>query len=146
MRYADKAIGLPNNPAVIPGDIDTASYTSNVEMSLTERLHNVWNYLLVDYHYTFLHERMNQLKRKHFSEELLKNNLISLIFYNHHHSMLSRNYVPNAIEVGGIHLTPAQPLPKVSLPLLSKMNCPKMVLISFKYNVVIQTIIFAYFG
>ena len=89
-RLADNTIGLPNNPAVIPRDLDCSSDTFSVEMSFTERLDNVWNYLLLDYLYMFFLKKVDKFKRKSFSEELLHKKQISLIFYNNHHSMLPR--------------------------------------------------------
>mgnify|MGYP003729842683 CR=1 FL=1 len=130
LKWADEAIGLHRNPAVIPGDFDSSSETSNVEMSFIQRLNNVYNDLFLSYHhYIFARRKVDNFKRKLFSEELLDKKHVSLIFYNNHYSMLPRNFVPNAIEIGGIHLTPAQPLPKVS-----KMNYINNVT-SFEYNV-----------
>ena len=111
LQWADHNIGIPNNPAVMPSEFDSSS----LHMSLVERIRNVWNYIIVDYHSIYIRERIDEFYHQHFAEELLYKKSVSMIFYNNHPSLLPRPYVPNAIDIGGIHVNPARPLPKVSL-------------------------------
>lgn len=109
---ADRDMGLINNPAVVPMQY----FSYSVEMSFAERIRNLWNTLLFDYLCTPIRQNLNdEILRKEFSEELLHKKKVSLIFNNNHASLLPRPSVPNAIDVGGIHIGPPRPLPTVSL-------------------------------
>lgn len=110
-KLADKILGIPNNPAIIP--LELAG--SKPEMNFFERIGNLWNYLIVDYYYyTKIRPMIDEFYEKYFTDDQLYKKDISLIFFNNHQSFLSRSTTSNAIEIGGIHIKPASPLPEVS--------------------------------
>ena len=88
------------------------------KMSYTQRLHNTFTNLVENVIYSGLHlPNQNRLYRKYFPNarksfyETHKSSAI--IFVNNHVSSSSaRPYLPNIIEIGGIHVKPAEPLPK----------------------------------
>lgn len=109
--FANKAIGLFNNPAVIPLEMTH----SEADMNFIERITNVWNYFLAGYYYYIkIPPLIDRYYREFFTEDQLYKKDISLIFYNNHASFLPRTMSPIAIEIGGIHVKAAKPLPKVS--------------------------------
>lgn len=105
------------------------SYTStlNAPMSNSETF---WDRLLNSYDYVFTNALVwwydrdaTVIGRTYFGEDvpdaytLMKQ--ISLVFVNSHFSFnLPRPWVPNLIEIGGIHVTDPKPLPKVKLELI----------------------------
>lgn len=59
--------------------------------------------------------------KKHFGEDfpgihgILLNT--SVVLVNHHHALaFPRPYLPNMVEVAGMHINPIKPLPTVSAP------------------------------
>lgn len=113
-KLADAAIGCPVNPATIPQE----RFDSKLTMSFRERLENVWRHLLTDYHmYFVMRPKINQFYQKYFPDSESPNKKkVSLAFYNSHASLLSRPTVPNAVEVAGVHIQPANRLPQVRPP------------------------------
>ena len=110
-KLADHAIGVPHNPAIIPLELTA----SKPKMSLIERIKNVWDNFIVDFHQrTSVRKAINKFYREFFTEDLLHKKDVSLIFFNNHASLLPRPSIPNAIDIGGVHVQPAKPLPKVS--------------------------------
>lgn len=108
--------GQPQNPAYVPTNVDIY----NDKMTLTERVKNAFSLfcMQVAYHYFFL-PREQALAEVHFGPglpplaEIAKNT--SLLLANVHFSLnLPRPVVPQMVEVGGIHIQPPRPLPKVS--------------------------------
>lgn len=109
--FADQTIGVPNNPAVIPFEFSNAK----PDMNLVERIKNLWNYFVVNYYYlTDIRWKIQKFYQEYFDEDLLYKKDFSLVFYNNHASLLPHSVTPNAIDIGGIHLKPANPLPEVS--------------------------------
>lgn len=110
-KVALRSVGVPDNPAVIPLE----NTHSKPEMSLVERIGNVWNNMVIDYYYqTNTRVLVEKFYRESFAEDLLYKKEVSLVFVNNHASFLPRPSISNAIEVGGIHVKPANPLPDVS--------------------------------
>lgn len=88
-------------------------------MSFTERCMNSFAGILGQFIYYNIHLRsQNQLMKKYFGtdfphlKEILRNTSLELV--NHHFSLaFPRPYLPNMIEIGGIHVKAPKPLPKV---------------------------------
>lgn len=111
-KMADAAIGFPDNPATIPHELSDSKLT----MTFIQRLRNVWAHLIMDYFtYYVIPTKVNQFYQKYFPDFKFQDEQISMVFYNFHASILPRPTIPNAVEVGGIHIQPAKPLPQVSL-------------------------------
>ena len=109
-RIADHTVGFPNNPAVIPFEL----HTSKVEMNFIERAQNLWNYLTVEFYLKpKISKAVGKFYQQYFTTDLSYKKKVSIAFYNSHASLLPRPAPPNAIDIGGIHLMPARPLPKV---------------------------------
>ncbi len=114
-QYADAAIGNSYNPAVVP--IEVGSYTDH--MTFFQRLVNLWEYLLFEYHYYInLKKALKKINEEFYSADLVNKKKVSLLFINNHHSIMTRSLVPNAIEIAGIHLQPVNPLPEVRSTLM----------------------------
>ncbi len=108
--YGDVAIGNSYNLAVTP--FEFGSYSD--QMTFFQRLLNLWEYLRFEYHrYVNQKSVLKKLNEELYSADLVNKKKVSLVFINNHHSIMPRSLVPNAIEIAGIHLQPANPLPEV---------------------------------
>ncbi|CAG9806948.1 unnamed protein product [Chironomus riparius] len=106
------------------GNISPASYVPHPfldytdKMPFTERLINAMTFNIEKLLYHFDHlPKQQKLFKKYFPDALRSLDEIrsnsAIIFMNNHVSASSpRPYLPNMIEVGGIHVRPAKPLPK----------------------------------
>lgn len=109
-KHADSAVGNPYNPAVIPTEL---SYFSD-QMTFMQRLKNFGESLYLDFQYNFVIPRiLDKIYNQFYTPDLLYKKQISLIFANNHYTLLPRLSVPNIINVGGVHVKPAKPLPQV---------------------------------
>lgn len=111
----DLMIGNPGNPAVVP--IMTTSYTTN--MGFFERIMNTYQFLCYYIgHYFLFNNNMEELAEKYFNRHLqslgMLHQRVALTFYNNHFSLVAKAAVPNAIDIGGIHIQDAKVLPEVS--------------------------------
>lgn len=112
--HADHEIGNPNNPSYIPYDL----IGSLDWRSFYDRLQNTCRYIISQWYWHFVTSPvLNELYKNH-SQQLgpaAQYNDIrpSLVFINNHVSLLPRTTTPNAIEIGGIHIKEAKPLPQV---------------------------------
>lgn len=102
----------------------TTSYTSTLNVAMAS-LKTFWDRFLNTYDYVdsnsqswWYNREATVIGRTYFgkdvpdSYELMKK--ISLIFVNSHFSfILPRPWMPNLIEIGGIHVIDPKPLPKV---------------------------------
>ena len=88
------------------------------EMTFTQRLHNTVLSIVEKVAFNFYHlPKQRKLYEKYFPratfsfDEVFKN--ISLVFMNSHvSSAAARPFMPNMIEIGGIHMEPKKELPK----------------------------------
>lgn len=108
---SERAIGNPFNPAIVP-----LVWSSHGKfMTFQQRLINSWNVIMNDLLHTFVvAPKLDRFNQKHFPN--LKTSRLkrpSLLFINSHLTLQPRSMVPNAIEIGGIHIEPSKPLPKV---------------------------------
>lgn len=93
----------------------------NAEMSLFERTYNVIADIVLELIHTYLQlPTQDAIMRKYFGNDLppIKDLLLntSLVLVNYHHSFtFPRPYVPNMINIAGIHIKPVKPLPHVSM-------------------------------
>lgn len=110
---SERAIGNPFNPAVVP--LVWSSHGRS--MTFQQRLINTWNIFMNDFLYTFVvSPKLDRFNRQHFpNSSAVKAKPPALMFINSHLTLQSRPMVPNAIEIGGIHIEPEKSLPKVSL-------------------------------
>lgn len=119
-KFAESSVGLPNNPAVIPLEI---SPYAKIEMSFVERMENLWNHLVIDHYYKVkVDTEVRKFCRDHYAKDLLNKKDISMVFTNNHPSFLSRPLPPNVIDVGGVSVGKARPLPEVSSFLINIHN------------------------
>ena len=116
MPWTPGRVGNPDNPAYIP----TQFVPYSDKMNFVERFFNTFWNIFHKLHYPFLMDApAHRIAKQHFGESLpalsqLARNT-SLIFVNNHFSFnRPRPLVPGVIEVAGIHIKPAKPLPKVS--------------------------------
>lgn len=117
MPWTSVNFASPSNPSYVP-----MLFTPyNAHMSFTQRFVNTYKQLtaLFLYRYFFV-PRTNAMIRQLFSEsapsadDLVKN--ASLMFVNTHFSLHeAKPLAKNVIEIGGIHIKPAKPLPQVGL-------------------------------
>lgn len=109
-KLGDAAVGNSLNRAVVP---DLTLYASD-HMTFIERLQNLWYSLFFDFYYNyFICSFLNEIYQKFYTPELINKKKVSVVFMNNHFSLSARAAVPNAIDIGGIHLKPVKPLPKV---------------------------------
>ena len=112
---ADWAINNPHHPADVP--IENI-YPWRFD-DFYCRIDNIWNYIFTK---VFYHLNVIPLLEKFHrdNEDMLKpyEGYLDiepvLMFYNGHHSILPRANNPNVIEIGGIQVRPAKPLPRVN--------------------------------
>lgn len=116
MPWTPGRVGNPDNPAYIP----THFVVSSDKMNFFERFINTFWNIFHKLQYPFVMDApAYRIAQRHFGESLpalsqLARNT-SLIFVNNHFSLnRPRPLVPGVIEVAGIHIKPAKPLPMVS--------------------------------
>lgn len=100
-----------NNPAVIRFEF----FNFPLKMTFFQRVKNVWSRLMIYYFYYYrVPAQLNQFVREHFPRmNSSSQNDISLIFHNSHASIFPRQGVQNVVEIGGVHITPANLIPQV---------------------------------
>lgn len=138
MPWTPGRVGNPDNPAYIP----THFVVSSDKMNFVERYINTFWNIFHKLHYSFLMDApAYRIAKRHFGEslpalsELARNT--SLIFVNNHFSLnRPRPLVPGVIEVAGIHIKPAKPVPKVSKRLNRETFFPARldVITNFRYS------------
>ncbi|XP_065219732.1 UDP-glucosyltransferase 2-like [Planococcus citri] len=111
---ADHAIYNPHHPAYIPYEVVTQKWKLE---HILGRINNVWNYIVASWHENVVFPKMlKQFHDDHIDQlsslEKYMTMEPDLIFYNNHASLLPRPMNPNAIEIGGVHVEDAKPLPK----------------------------------
>lgn len=112
LKTVDAYIGMPSNPATIPSELINIPLL----MTFTDRIWNTWAHFNVDYFsYTYSNKMLLKFYRRHFPNYVHGRKKISLVFFNNHHTYLSRPSVHNAIDIAGIHVKTVQPLPQVYL-------------------------------
>ncbi|XP_044750031.1 UDP-glycosyltransferase UGT5-like isoform X3 [Coccinella septempunctata] len=113
LPWNNERFGNPDNPSYIPTlwmhYSDRIPFLERVENFLVAYGHILW--------FRMKQKHQDQIVRKHLGEDhppLSKyGNNMSLILVNTHFSLnLARPLVPNVVEVGGLHITNAKPLPK----------------------------------
>ncbi|KFB39733.1 AGAP007920-PA-like protein [Anopheles sinensis] len=106
-------VGLPDTPSYIPSEFSTFSEV----MSLLDRAENWIVTRAVKLLYRIVENSDNQLLRERFPDaaipdvrEIVKNT--SLILVNQHYTLSgARPLVPAVLEIGGVHIGSAKPLP-----------------------------------
>lgn len=116
-HYVDRAINNMHHPAEVPFQFINSWGFNNIY----ERFINAWCYVVSEYSWHSI--VVPTLKEFYYdNEEQLRPYVEfldiepSLIFYNSHHTYLPRTTNPNMIEIGGLQVSPAKPLPKVRHP------------------------------
>ncbi len=109
----DLKLGNPH-PLVFPFLL--GSYP--VRMSFYQRLQNVFQHIYMSYliqHLTI--PKLQEFYQTHFpGYDLNENKEISFLFTNTHWSTFPKAIAPTTAEIGGVHIKPLKPLPKVSSP------------------------------
>lgn len=107
-------MGNPSNLAVYPSELAPYSYP----MTYWQRLDNLKRLLLdlafINYYVLPELEKFYQKFFPHLS--FADRRKISLVFLNNQPVLTPRPMVPTIINVGGLQIQPAKPLPKVSHP------------------------------
>lgn len=108
--------GNPNNPSYVPDP----NMELSMKMNFFERLENTLCHIYYSLGHKFLLEpTANKYSKKYLGFDLEKNrdvfyNASMLFVPTHFTSFGSMPWVPNVIEVGGIHIQPPKGLPEVS--------------------------------
>lgn len=105
-------------------------------MTFYERCMNFFYGMLSQYAYYNRHiPAQDKIMKSFFGQnvpdlrELIRNT--SLVLVNHHHSMsFPRPYLPNMIEIGGYHVNPPKPLPKVRISYLLNISIGLKILLT----------------
>jgi len=112
--WANYLVGNPAPSAFIPDPM--LGYSNR--MTFFERVNNfLFGTVSEIFHTMFYLPKQDQLMREHFGDDLPPLQDIvkktSLVLVNHHYSIgFPRPYVPNMVEVGGMHIGAPKPLPK----------------------------------
>ncbi|KAK7579965.1 hypothetical protein V9T40_000594 [Parthenolecanium corni] len=103
-------MGNPSNPALYPSVVATYSYP----MTFLQRLDNFWNLLLdFAFHNYYTYPQMKEFYKKFFGDDNFSDRRkMSLVFLNNHQVLTPRPIVPTIINVGGLQIQPAKPLPE----------------------------------
>lgn len=112
-RLAELAVGNPYNPALRN---ERSKYSQS--WTFLDRLHSLCDYVQINIYPLFIPSSIDRIYRQYYGSYFQLEKKISLLFVNNHASLLSRPSVPNAIDIGGIHLSPPNHLPEVSECLL----------------------------
>lgn len=114
--WQSERIGMPFNPSYIPATLGGFP----PKMRFWQRLENMLVNLYYSYAYdVYSQDVFNEMAVKFYGkwvprlQEAVKNTSL-IFFYSHHSLSASRPLVPNSVEVGGLHVKPGNPLPKVS--------------------------------
>ena len=116
-NLADLAIQNPNHPAYIPYELITPKWRLD---HIIGRLMNVWNNIVMVWYKNFVAAKFLKTFHENNIDQLNSlgkylNMEPDIVFYNNHASLLPRPMNPNAIEIGGIHMKVAKPLPEVCI-------------------------------
>ncbi len=109
--YFDWTIGIPSSPAVVPNGFSYIPKTMNFYQRLENTVYHLYLRFLF---YNDIESRSLKIRKKFGIPEFPDFNY-SLVFQNSHPSLLPRPLSPSVIEIGGIHIQPAKPLPQVTL-------------------------------
>lgn len=118
--WASDRFGIPDNPSYIRTYINQGAGS----MSFYERTWNTFEYLLTKCFYSYIITKTDdRISKQQFGketpsvEEMMKKT--SLFLVNSHFSINgARPFPPQVVEVGGIHLKSAKPLPQVCVKFL----------------------------
>lgn len=113
---ADLATGNPHHPADVPVEQILSWRFDNFYC----RLDNLWNYIVIRYFWMVDVVPILEKFHRDYEDKLRPYEGYLdiepvLMFYNGHHSILPRPNNPNVIEIGGIQVRPAKPLPQVTI-------------------------------
>lgn len=101
-----------NNPAIVP----ILFAGSDHKMTMGQRWMNIIYYFINDYYYyPAFSKRVDQFYRNYYPDlTLQKEKMVSLVFQNNHKSLSPRPVHQTTVEIGGIHIRPAESLPQVN--------------------------------
>lgn len=109
--FVEFDVNYPNSPAAIRFEF----FNFPLKMTFFQRVKNLWSRLIIYYFYYYrVPAQLNQFVQEHFPDmKSSSQNEISLIFHNSHASIFPRQGVQNVVEIGGVHITPANLIPQV---------------------------------
>lgn len=118
LPYAWQAerIGMPYNPSYIPCTLGGFPPRMNFKERLMNVVANVASLVVYD---RYSQEVFNEMVLEYYGagmprlQEAVKNTSL-IFFYSHYSYSAVRPLVPNAVEVGGMHIKESKPLPQVS--------------------------------
>lgn len=108
-------VGGPDNPSYIPTIVTRAAGKMNFKERMINTLYYIYFKLAWKYYSEWPADKM--LKENFGPDTPYINDLLyntSMVFVNGHFSLDGpRPLVPNMVEIGGIHIKPPRPIPKV---------------------------------
>lgn len=112
--YADWAIDNPIYPSYMPLDIISSWQYDSFYHRLTNTYHYVmmkyfWHFNVIPFLQKFYQENLQQVMS--YSEFINKEP--DFLFYDTHPVLYPRPMNPNVLQIGGIQMEPAKPLPEV---------------------------------
>lgn len=112
--YADELVGNPRNLASISADFKNSFFSAKV---FWDRLWNLADHIvfrsLIREMDSVLHDARFKRHFPNFDIDNLPK--LSLLINNNHPSIFLRPFMPNTIDVGGLHISAARDLPQVSI-------------------------------
>lgn len=113
LPWASYRVGNPENPSYVGNVLLPYAGSMSFDQRLINTFYNVYTYLMDAYSNVLI----TSMNRKHFGNQVPSVHHIfrktSLVFVNSHFTVdQPRPFVPNVVEVGGIHLPEVKPLPK----------------------------------
>lgn len=117
LPWASERVGNIDNPSYI--SFPFSDFPLVGEITFLKRLYSTAVYVAAKaYHKIYWEPKANELARKYFGEGIppvqdIAERTSLILTFSHFSMTAARPLVPNVVEVGGIHLKPPSPLPKV---------------------------------
>lgn len=119
-RNNEQIMGNPYNPAIVPMEMSSMP----PKMNFIQRSKNAWICIFdILLHSLFVYPKVEAFYEKHFPDLSFRRRIKpALLLVNDHPVFVPRPVAPNVVYIGGIHLTPAKPLPKVDFNLFIQLQ------------------------
>lgn len=104
-------LGYSFNPSIVPHRLSVHAS----KMTFVERLKNTFEIMYIGFiEDQIIRPSVGKIYQNYYPDIDPFDLQLSLVFYNNYGSIFPRPTAPSIIQIGGIHLKPQQPLPKVS--------------------------------